>query len=875
MLRMRGNLLERDREFGQLLAAVGEARAGHGSVAVVVGEAGIGKTSLVRAFTRAVSPGVRVLTGACDDLMAPRTLGPLRDAARGTKGPLERALAGDCAGQEVFAALSEDLSGAQPAVLVVEDVHWADDATIDALTHLVGRIGELGAVLVLTFRDDEVRADHPLQRLLGALVRAATVRIPLRPLSPAAVTSLAAGTGRDPQALYAVTRGNPFYVTEVLADAPGAVPDTVADAVLARGRLLGEDCLAALEQLSVVPTHVGLELADALLGDGLDALAEAEARGMVEVRPQGLAFRHELARRVIEHALPTLRRRALNRTVVHALRAQQRPDLDRLVHHAVQADDADAVVEYAPRAAREATRAGSHRQALTHFEAVLRHRDRFTPAERARLMDDYAWELFIAHRFADAVNAGREAVRLYGPLHDPVPLGEALVRLSRHLYMTGATDAAEEAAERAVHVLEPTGHAPARSFALAHRGALFTLTGHSERAVPILYRARDLAGPAGRSDLVAMCLNYLGVAQADLCEPAHAQHRLRESLEMSLRKGHHESAARSFINLAELLYRFGDLAALDRYVDEGLTFTRERGFWAHAYHLDVHRCLSLVRRGETTAAEEGLRALVEDRHDLGMLHVYSVPPYARLLARRGEARAEALLAEAWRRALRQRSLPGLAYAGIAYAEWAWLSRRPDVATTVQDTLLPYLSQPGRAPFRAELLCYTARSGLPTEAFDGCPEPYAASLRGDWRAAAEGWAGAGMPYEQALELARSGEPDLTLRALRLLEDLGAHAAASLVRERLRSLGLRRAPRGPARGTRAHPAGLTARQSDVLDLVAEGLTNAQIAGRLVLSVRTVDHHVAAILGKLGASSRREAAKTAQTLGVLRLGAPLPGR
>lgn len=863
-------MLERDRESRELLGASEAAAHGCGSVLLVSGEAGIGKTSLVRAFRDAVGRGVRVLVGACGDLMAPRALGALRDAAAGTGGPLEAALAEGASGEAVFAALSAELSRSGPAVLIVEDVHWADDATLDALTYLAGRIRDLGAVLVLTFRDDELAARHPLQRFLGTLIRTPVRRIPLPPLSPAAVAQLAAGAGRDPAALHAATGGNPFYVTEVLAATPGAVPETVADAVLARVRDLGDDCRTALEQLSVIPTHVGLRLAEDLLGDRLDALAEAEERGIVEVRDNGLAFRHELARRAIEGSLPALRRRTLDRAVVHALLAQRDPNRDRLLHHAVRAGDADTVAAHAPAAAREAARAGSHRQALAHFEAALRHPDRFTAAERAGLMDDYAWELYNAHRFASAVRAGQEAVRLYEPMNDPTALGEALVRLSRHHYMLGETDAANAAVDRAVRVLAahecPLGRTQALSFALTHQGALLALAGHSERAEAVLGQARHLAARAERRDLVSLCLNYLGVARADLGEPDLALGRIRDGLATALRDGSYESAARAYTNLAELLYRFGDLTALDRCVAEGLAFTRECGFWSHAYNLEVHRCLSLMRRGDTPSAEQGLRALVEGVDDPGMLYVYSVPPHARLLARRGEPEAEELLTEAWQRALRQRSLPGLAYAGIACAEWAWLAGRPETAAAVRDELLPTLDRSGREPFRAELLWYTARSGLPVEPFEGCPEPYATALRGDWRTAAEGFAVAGAPYEQALELAESGEPGATLTAFRILDRLGATVAANLVRARLRTLGLRRVPRGPVPATRTHPAGLTARQSDVLKLLGEGRSNAQIAQALVLSVRTVEHHVAAILGKLGAASRHEATETARTAGLL---------
>jgi DNA-binding CsgD family transcriptional regulator/tetratricopeptide (TPR) repeat protein len=713
---------------------------------------------------------------------------------------------------------------------------------------------------VLTFRDDEVGPSHPLRALLGELGGVPVHRLRLEPLSEAAVTALAGGP--EGTSLHTLTAGNPFFVTEVMAAPPGHVPRTVADAVVARLGQLSPECRTALEQLAVVPTIVGFELAEALLGS-LDALDEAEERGMLEVRGTGLAFRHELARRAIEADLPAIRRRLLNRRVVAALLAQRRHDPDRLVHHALEADDGATVAAFAPAAGREAARLGSHRQALAHFEVALRRSDRLDPHPHARLLDDYAWELYNARRFDDAVTAAGEAVQRYERLGDLAALGEALVRLSRHLYMTGATDVAERAVVRAVQVLERAAAAPGTlAYALASHGSILALTEQSAAAVEVLERALALAGEAGRPDLVAMCLNYLGVARADLDGAAGLEY-LRESLALAVDADLDEYAARGYTNLGEALYRFGYLDELGRCLDDGLRFTREHGFWSHAYNLEVHECLLLMRRGDWDAAQDGLRDLVAATDEAGMLYVYSVPVYARLLARRGRPEAGPLLAEAWRRATEQRSLLGMAYTGIATVEWAWLTGRPERAGPVAEVLLRRRGRAGAAPVLGELLRYLARAGIGNEALPGCPEPWAAGLRGDWRAAAAGWAAIGDPYERALELAGSGEVDPTLTALRILDDLGAEAPAALVRERLARLGVTRVPRGPAATTRANPAGLTARQLDVLALLAEGMTNAEIAARLVLSVRTVDHHVTAVFDKLGVRSRRDAAAAARTM------------
>jgi DNA-binding CsgD family transcriptional regulator len=399
---------------------------------------------------------------------------------------------------------------------------------------------------------------------------------------------------------------------------------------------------------------------------------------------------------------------------------------------------------------------------------------------------------------------------------------------------------------------------------VTYHGAVLALAG-DPAAAPTLRRAGALARATRRVDLVELGLNYQSTALPGLTD-AERVGLMRESLELALRHGHHEHAARGYTNLGELLYRFAMFDELAGCVAEGLAFTRDRGFWSHAHNLDVHRCLLLMRRGDWPGAEAGLTELAGGSDDAGMLAVYDEPSLARLHARRGVAGAAAVLRESWAAGQRQGSLIGLGYPGAALAEWAWLNGQQPVARLVRDVWRRHAGRPGAAAMWAEVLRYCARAGLPAEPFAGCPEPWASGLRGDWRAAAEGWARLGDPYEQALELADSGETEPTLTALRMLDDLGATAAAAIVRRRLKALGLRTVPRGPAIATRSHPAGLTSRQADVLELIAEGLTNAEIAQRLVLSVRTVDHHVSAILTKLGVPTRRHAAALASGPSVL---------
>jgi DNA-binding CsgD family transcriptional regulator/tetratricopeptide (TPR) repeat protein len=412
-----------------------------------------------------------------------------------------------------------------------------------------------------------------------------------------------------------------------------------------------------------------------------------------------------------------------------------------------------------------------------------------------------------------------------------------------------------------VALLEPLGDRPRLARAYTYLAAILKLTDRLDEAIARARQALELGEQTGQQDVVAHSLNYLGYALLDLGDPSGADH-LRRSAAVAGAASHYEYAQRAYTNLVEGLYRLGRFAELDQPLADGLAYAREYGFASHQYNLEAHRCMLLTLRGRWDEAEAGLRRLLAGE-DPGVLASFGLSALGRLLARKGDPAAGDLLERAWGTATRTNSVQPIALAGIARVEAAWLAGDHRAAAELARVPLERTAGRGAERYHGELLRYLARSGHQVTAPAGCPREFALGIGGDWRGAAKLWRSLGAPYEHALELADSGRQPELLTALATLDGLGAQAAANLVRRELRRLGATRLPSRPRPRTRANPAGLTDRQLEVLVLLAEGLTNAEIADRLVVSVRTVDHHVAAILAKLKVTSRREAARAAADL------------
>jgi DNA-binding CsgD family transcriptional regulator/tetratricopeptide (TPR) repeat protein len=856
-------LLERDAELGALDRAFASAANGRGSTVLVLGEPGIGKTSLVQSWLQGLPAGARRLWGGCEDLRMPRALGPLRDAAV-DPGPLAKALADDTdPGIVLPAVLAELGTPPSPTVLVLEDLHWADGATLDVVRYLGRRIETLPAVLVLTYRDDAVLVGHPLRAVLGELTGPATVRLRLAPLSASAVGTLSADAGVDFPELHRTTGGNPFYVTEVLATPDVEMPPTVVDAVLGRVGLLDERARTAVERCAVVPNGVEMALLRALQPD-LGPVAEAERQGILTLRGQRMSFRHELARRVVAASLPAGTRVTLHLEVLGCLLDDPEPDPFRVLHHAVAAAADDVVLEYGRRAAREAHAAGAFEQEAACYAEVVERADGLPPAERAGLLEAYAWALSTSNHPLAAAQVAHEAVEQWQEVGDEARAVGALVVLSRQQFLTEQTEASLESARQALHQASSEGDTVGHALARVNLGAALVVADREVEGLEVLTAAMPLVERVQSPGVHSLARTYVGSAHLQLGRP-EGRDELLAALRLARRHDSHEAVMRAYYNLVEGCWRLGHVDEALDYVDQAEAYERDRELHVYTYMIEARRLRGLALHGRWQEAIAGLREMVDGRSDPGMIGRETIPALARLLVRTGDPEADRLVAVAQRHAERADVLEWLVPTGLAVIEWAWLAGRPELAGDHPRVLLERTDRPGMSWQRAELLRYLARSGRPVPEESGLPAPYAIGLAGDWELAAAEWEKLGDPYERALELAESGDVEATVEAYRVLDSLGAVPALRLARARLRQLGVTRVPRRLGEETRSNAAGLTARQLEIARLLADGLTNAEIGSLLVLSTRTVDHHVASVFTKLDVHSRRDAVARIRSLGL----------
>jgi DNA-binding CsgD family transcriptional regulator/tetratricopeptide (TPR) repeat protein len=850
----RVRLLEREHHLSTLADLLDDATRGVGRLAMIRGDAGTGKTALLRAFLGDLPHSVETAVGYCDPIATPRPLSPIHDLARSLGNGLGSLLERSATREEIRDHLLEQFVE-QPVVIAIEDIQWADDATIDLIRLLARRIGDTSALLLLTYRE-EPRASVGVARLLGQLATSPGAKqIEVAPLSRSAMAILTAGTSIDPGMLYRLTSGNPFFASELLAADGPALPRSIRDLIRGRVAELDDRARAALDAAAVLGSRIEPWLLAAVTGEALPGIDDAIAVGLVLRDGDGLSFRHELARVVVLEDLPVIRGIGLHRSALAALRRAGVSDAARLAHHAEGAADGAAVLEFGPQAARQALANGAYREAIAQLGRSVRFASP-TDDRRVELLEQLGDAQMVVANGVAADEAWTEALAIRRERGDPPRLiGDLVRRIAKSAMWRADFARAMALAREAVAILEPLGESRELAMAVVGLSGQLMMEAHAEEAIQWGERALVLGDRLGDDEVRALALNYIGSSEVGLGREAGLD-SLERSLAIARANNLSSAIYRGLFNLAASAWGLQLLHRSEVYFDELIRFSASSE--VISCNIDANRADLLLRLGRWDEAEasasNALQVADEGLDPLDASTATSV--LARLRARRGQAGAEALIDHADELVSAANDLYRTWIVVGVRAEIAWLSG--DLRTMVPPLgeLLDQAMELGDPWVTGEIATWLQRADAARPGLPNVAEPYRLSLAGDWRAASSAWRDRDNPFETALALLEADEPAALREAYDILLGLGAHGVLPIAIGRLRAFG-GPIPRGPRRSTVAHAALLTEREAEIAALLAAGHSNREIAERLVVSERTVGHHVSAVLGKLGVRRRGEVA------------------
>ncbi|MET0535611.1 MAG: AAA family ATPase [Steroidobacter sp.] len=786
-------LLERDELLGTLQTLRQRAIAGDGTLLLLEGEAGIGKTSLLKTFCRQ-QRDVPIHWGDCDPLQIPPPLAPIHEIAAGMGGELQQALSTGAGRIQLFGAFLGAI--AKPAVVVIEDLHWADDATLDFLRHVGRRIERTHTLLIGSFRNDEVGADHPLRMVLGDLATYGARHLMLAPLSIAALKLLIGERNIDAAVLHAATGGNPFFATEVLAAGAGAAPPTARDAVLRRTSRLGSSARAVLDAVAVAGPRVESWVLKILVENG--AVDECIAEGVLCAQDDAFVFRHELARQAVMDEITPTRLLNLHRLTLQALESHPGSgnELARLADHAESAAAEEAVLKFAPAAAREAATNGSHRLAAQQFARALRFATVPT-AQRAALLDDYASECQLSELMSEAVEALQSAAKLWRDLGDGQRLAMSLARLAHALVVLDRNIEGEAIMREAVELV---GSETSTGAAMVYRWAahLRLLDREPQEAIALSELGLRAAEQQGDQESIVHCYNTIGTAMILDGRVDAGRAQLEQSRALAQNIDSDAWVANAFVSLGSMcgeVYRF-DLA--DHYLRRGIEFCSERDIDSARLYQLSWQALVWMYRGRWTEVSGVAHVVLADRRAPVIARITALIALGRVRARRGELGVWEALNEAKDLAGNSKALPLIASLRAARAEAAWFEGRTADAAIEASVGLELVLRKRHPWFAAELLfwCWQSDGSLPGGLPDFCSRlPFALEITGRGPEAAAAWRELNCSFESARALGE-GDESAQREALVIFESFSARPMIERVRHKLSAM-CRRGPKRPSR------------------------------------------------------------------------------
>ena len=862
-------LIERDDFLASLHNGFRRAAAAEGHCFFIIGEAGIGKTSLVKVFLKEIEDDSIEYIGACDSLFTPRPLAPLYDLALQINEDWVDKIHSISSRAELFTKFVQVLTHKQrPVVVVFEDIHWADEATLDFIKFFARRISRTKCLFVLTSRDDEINQQHSLRNVLADLSPDTFTRIELPPLSKEAVQKLADEKGYDGEDVYSITSGNPFYVNEVLASYSAGVPHNVKDSVLSSYNNLSDEARNLWQQLSVIPEGLEVERLYKVDQSWHEAIGHCIAIRILIIKNNKIRFKHELYRRTIEGSLSPFRRIALNKNLLDLFLEsfQERGEIEKIVHYAKNANENELVVKYAPLAAQQAASVGSHIEASRLFLTAIEYSDGADDCDLVKFYENYAYECYLTNQIREAITYQGKALRIWKRKNQIEQIGNSERFLSRLWWFEGNHQQSESFARKAIEVLDSQPSSKAKAMAYSNMAHLKMLSDDTDDCIYWGKKAIEIASEIDDEETLVHAKTSMGATL--MLHPSTSEEGLaflQESLKASLKNSYHDHAGRAYAALSSISMSTNNYELARKTLEEGINYCEERDLNSLKLYMMCVKAIVNLEMGNWNEAFCIADNLLKKEGLLPVIKIGALTTIATLRIRRGDLDAVHLLHEAKTMAFKTTELQQIIPVLTALLEYEWLTGKQQVESDLLDEIIRRFIQTkmfSQSRFVLWLKKLGRQNSLINEIFKtGQPVDVLTSVHG-----AIEWERLGCPYEQALCLFEGRDHDKR-KALSIMQHLGASAVSEKFKMEMRSSGIKKIPRGLRASTKFNPAQLTNRELEVLHLLKTGIQNKEIAEALFISPKTVDHHISSILFKLTVSSRSKAVTEAVRLGILK--------
>lgn len=862
-------LIEREGLLASLQKHFEDISDGEGHCVFISGEAGIGKTALVKAFCKKQSDECSIYHGACDALFTPRPLAPLYDILWQVNKERWPTSPSSKERSALFANFFQELSAKKGKLLIVfEDIHWADEGTLDFIRFFARRIYQLPCLFILTYRDNEIHSMHPLRNVLGQLPPDSFTKLLVTRLSKQAVVEMATQKGYSGEDVYSVSGGNPFYVNEILASYSPGVPDNIKDSILSVYERQKEGTKNAWQIWSVMPEGLEVERIATIKNSCWD-IDHCFAISVILVQDGKVVFKHELYRRTIEESLTPFKRMELNKMMLELFldSFEEKGEIERILHYAKNANEKKLVVKYAPEAAVKAASIGAHKEASKLFLTAIEYFEGNDTNQLAKFYKAYAYECYLSNQIQEAITFTEKVLNNSRENSDIEKTGDSLRFLSRLWWFDGNRKNAEDFAWQAIEVLKDQPASITKAMAFSNMSQLKMLSNEPAECMLWGEKAIAMANELGNEEVLCHALNNVGSVNMFI----HSSQQkgiamLQHSLEIALRNSYHEHAARAYTNLASGLVKIKKYAFASKTLDDGIHYCEEGDLNSWNFYMLSWKARLNLETGNWREACSIADNLLKNENQPAIIKITALIVVAKILMRKGDKDVLPLLLEAKIKSFKTMELQRVIPSMTALLEYEWLTGKTIIEQNDIEQTTVLMQQTGIDLEKNEFAFWMKKAGRHFDTGKEIAEAYDTSSAAKTLKAASFWEKTGCLYEQALVLFEGKEDDKR-KAIKLVQDLDANAVYEKMKQEMRNSGIKNIPRGIRKSTRSNAALLTYREMDVLRLLKEDMHNKEIAAQLYISAKTVDHHISNILFKLDASSRSKAVREAIRLGILK--------